>query len=556
MPLESEPRHFPKVVTMPKPWQSLSLTKNNVGRSLTAAQVKKLRPEIATIGQLVSERGEKAMREILKLSDAAIQEVIEYVKPKGETAAEEKKEKADKPVATQAEKPDEKKAENDGDTPEPVQHEDAHVGMEKSAPAAVVHAAVKDAPAKEQVMAAPEQKHVAGGVKELSMLPETERVSTILSDKQRANGTGPFADGAVRITPAASIGPITQQAGLATVTAGDSRAEIASQFNPVTGIDSVLPQNRDGDDGRLAFATTHPADSTAAFATGKQAGFTRGNLPKGVRVVKVGTENVTKPDGVTSKDTIAEAIRDAVDSIRGESGGSSATAAGDAANGGNADDKINELRPFLPIAGAEDVMPPAGSDQLKRENLVLFDFKPPGWVLGDAESNPLVLSNLIDQGIRWAGKLNDLPSVHPGGSLTQGARPYESYMDVTSGAIRDVVMKRKASTMSGYAAAATAVKRTRGDASFTAYNPATQGVNDGVYNGISDSNPLVSELMDETEDPGGMDLRVQEYPCPLYLHGLMHNGPTVQSTGIDISLHGSGDYNPVASRPGVTMRIV
>lgn len=544
---------------MPKPWTSLSLTKNNVGRALTAAQIKQLRPKVANLGQLVSDDGRKAMREILKLSDDAIQEVIDAVKPKGEDKSEKKDEKKEEkkaePAAEKTTGPPvvEKKAEDDnatkdGDTPAPVQHKAAHEDKHLSAPATTVHATAKAAPTKEQVLSAPEQLHVAGGVQDLSMYPEAERVTTIASDKQRADGTGPFASGTMRITPAASIGPVMQQAGLATTTTGDSRAEIASGFNPVTGSDNVLPQNRDGDDGRLAFATTHPHDSTASFATGEQAGFTRSALPKGIKVVKIGSETVSKPDDTANtKGAIADAIKEAVDAIRG-AGQDAAT------QGGDAGETINSLRPFLPIAGAEDVLPPAGSDELKKENLALFDYKPSQWPLGDEESNPLLLNNAINLGIRFSGKLWDLPSVHPGGTLDQGARPYESHADVSQGDIRRENAKRKARTMSGYAAAAQAAKRARSDYMFTVFNPATQGISDGVYNTILDSNPLASELDEEMADAQPQGLRLEQYPCPTHLSGLFHSGAQAASTGLQPALMQSLDYNPVVSRTGVTYR--
>ena len=61
---------------------------------------------------------------------------------------------------------------------------------------------------------------------------------------------------------------------------------------------------------------------------------------------------------------------------------------------------VNELRPFLPIAGSEDVELAPGDVENKKRNILLFsDYKPPNWPLGNMD-NQLYFQNLVLQGIQ------------------------------------------------------------------------------------------------------------------------------------------------------------
>ena len=83
-----------------------------------------------------------------------------------------------------------------------------------------------------------------------------------------------------------------------------------------------------------------------------------------------------------------------------------------------------ELRPFLPVAGGDEVLESNDEIYQKKLQYALFDFRPsfePG--LGPSE-NPLAAANEAEQAIRWANS-NILPPVDGnGGSLTRGTFPY------------------------------------------------------------------------------------------------------------------------------------
>lgn len=95
-------------------------------------------------------------------------------------------------------------------------------------------------------------------------------------------------------------------------------------------------------------------------------------------------------------------------------------------------DTTDELRPFLPIAGAADVeLGPGDNQQKKRTEALFSDYKPPNWPLGSTD-NALHLHNLILKGIHWLSPLDSIPPVLQGGSLTQGVHEYSDYVPTVS----------------------------------------------------------------------------------------------------------------------------
>ena len=88
--------------------------------------------------------------------------------------------------------------------------------------------------------------------------------------------------------------------------------------------------------------------------------------------------------------------------------------------------EVDQLRPFLPMAGSSDVELRPGENEQKMRNEALFnDYKPANWPLGNKD-NALYLQNLVLQGIRWESPLDNIPPVLPGGSLLQGAQEFTS----------------------------------------------------------------------------------------------------------------------------------
>ena len=86
------------------------------------------------------------------------------------------------------------------------------------------------------------------------------------------------------------------------------------------------------------------------------------------------------------------------------------------------------LRPFLPIAGTDafDEQESPESDKLKEQNLMMGMQKPANWPLGNVD-NPLWLQNQVQQGLRWAPDLFEMPVMLKGGTLIEGATLYGSY---------------------------------------------------------------------------------------------------------------------------------
>jgi hypothetical protein len=106
-------------------------------------------------------------------------------------------------------------------------------------------------------------------------------------------------------------------------------------------------------------------------------------------------------------------------------------------------DDADELRPFLPIAGASDVELRPGENQEKKRTEALFaDYKPPNWPLG-ASDNLLHLHNLILKGIRWQSPLDAIPPVLQGGSLLQGVHEYGDFVPLIGPEDLDVLAVAK-----------------------------------------------------------------------------------------------------------------
>jgi hypothetical protein len=80
----------------------------------------------------------------------------------------------------------------------------------------------------------------------------------------------------------------------------------------------------------------------------------------------------------------------------------------------------DELRPFLPIAGFDDFAPAPEDETQKARNNIFFETRPSNYPLGGADTNPLEAGNMVQRGIRYAGGLDPLPYVYPGGLLTVG----------------------------------------------------------------------------------------------------------------------------------------
>jgi hypothetical protein len=91
-------------------------------------------------------------------------------------------------------------------------------------------------------------------------------------------------------------------------------------------------------------------------------------------------------------------------------------------------DHFHSLLPFLPIAGTDifDEQTTVEADKLKQQNLLIGQYRPPNWPLGNVD-NPIWLGNLKNQGLKWSGKAFDMPPSFKGGSLTDGAKMYGSY---------------------------------------------------------------------------------------------------------------------------------
>ena len=89
---------------------------------------------------------------------------------------------------------------------------------------------------------------------------------------------------------------------------------------------------------------------------------------------------------------------------------------------------VHRLAPFLSTGGVDifDDLESDESDKLKQENLMMGQYKPPNWPLGNID-NPLWLGNMKNKAMRWGGELETMPMKFKGGSLTEGAKLYGSY---------------------------------------------------------------------------------------------------------------------------------
>ncbi len=88
--------------------------------------------------------------------------------------------------------------------------------------------------------------------------------------------------------------------------------------------------------------------------------------------------------------------------------------------------EVDDLRPFMPMAGSSDVELAPGENEQKMRNESLFsNYKPANWPLGNMD-NALYLQNLVLQGVRWESPLDNIPPVLPGGSILQGAQEFTS----------------------------------------------------------------------------------------------------------------------------------
>jgi hypothetical protein len=95
-------------------------------------------------------------------------------------------------------------------------------------------------------------------------------------------------------------------------------------------------------------------------------------------------------------------------------------------------DHIHSLLPFLPIAGTDifDEQTTLESDKLKQQNLLIGQYRPPNWPLGNVD-NPIWLGNLKNLGLRLgSGSSFEMPPRFKGGSLTDGAKLYGSYTKI------------------------------------------------------------------------------------------------------------------------------
>jgi hypothetical protein len=86
------------------------------------------------------------------------------------------------------------------------------------------------------------------------------------------------------------------------------------------------------------------------------------------------------------------------------------------------------LRPFLPIAGTNvlDEQESYESDKLKEQNLMMGMQTPVNWPLGNI-NNPFWVSGKINEGMRFADPLFQMPTMLKGGTLIEGATLYGSY---------------------------------------------------------------------------------------------------------------------------------
>lgn len=83
-----------------------------------------------------------------------------------------------------------------------------------------------------------------------------------------------------------------------------------------------------------------------------------------------------------------------------------------------------EIRPFLPIAGGDEVLEDDNEIHLKKLQFALYDWRP-AFLPGMApDENPLAAKNEAEQALRWAGA-NVMPPLDAnGGDLNRGVFPY------------------------------------------------------------------------------------------------------------------------------------
>jgi hypothetical protein len=88
------------------------------------------------------------------------------------------------------------------------------------------------------------------------------------------------------------------------------------------------------------------------------------------------------------------------------------------------------LRPFLAIAGTDafDQQSDPQSEALKASNLLMGMVKPVNWPLANT-SNPMWISRIAMEGVRYSGELNASKVYYEGGSLTEGDSLYGTVRD-------------------------------------------------------------------------------------------------------------------------------
>jgi hypothetical protein len=188
--------------------------------------------------------------------------------------------------------------------------------------------------------------------------------------------------------------------------------------------------------------------------------------------------------------------------------------------------RVDELRPFFPIAGSLDVELAPGDIEQKKRNVKLFNnYKPPNWPLGNLD-NKLYFQNLVLQGIHWESPLDSLPQVLPGGSMLDGAMEFSSDIFIpTDETLRDqAIMKqvefkipkaygqRLVYRMHKMMASPARDQITKGDTKYI-HNPRALGVNAPLEFSNNDMNPLDTPMHADLEVGGSRELRPIMPPC-------------------------------------------
>ncbi len=92
-------------------------------------------------------------------------------------------------------------------------------------------------------------------------------------------------------------------------------------------------------------------------------------------------------------------------------------------------DTLNSLRPFFPIMGTDALEDTVEMDELKQQNILMGQMRPVNWPLGNID-NKFWVDNLRREGFRYTGKLQVMPTLYSGGSLTDGATLYGSWPSI------------------------------------------------------------------------------------------------------------------------------